>query len=72
MYTIHLVNTCFFKDPFKDVSDDFKDELTLSTELENKFYASLKKFHTDQLLGSLYQFIVIYIRTCPVKYKGWL
>ncbi|XP_065899490.1 E3 ubiquitin-protein ligase rnf213-alpha-like isoform X3 [Dysidea avara] len=59
------------QDPFKDISDDFKDELNLPAELESKFYASLKKFHADQLLGSLYQFIVIYISSCPVMYKDW-
>ena len=63
---------CLLKDLFKDVGDDFKQQVNFSQAEETKFYVSLKKFHTDQLLGSLYQFIVLFVRNCSVNSKDWL
>ena len=62
----------YVKDLFKDVADDFKKQIHFSQRgAEAKFYGSLKKFHTDRLLGSLYQFIVLFIRNCSVFMKDW-
>ena len=63
---------CLLKDLFKDLADDFKQQINFSQAEETKFYVSLKKFHTDQLLGSLYQFIVLFVRNSPVNSKDWL
>ena len=64
--------SCLLKDLFKDVGDDFKQQINFSQMEETKFYVSLKKFHSDQLLGSLYQFIVLFVRNSPVNSKNWL
>ena len=64
--------SCLLKDLFKDVGDDFKQQINFSQMEETKFYVSLKKFHSDQLLGSLYQFIVLFVRNSPVNSKDWL
>ena len=62
---------CLFKDLFKDVNDDFKQQIHFPQTDESIFYVSLNKFHADQLLGSLYQFIVLFVRNCSVDYKDW-
>ena len=74
-YIIYVYVSVIFvllKDLFKDVGDDFKEQIHFSQADETKFYVSLKKFHTDQLLGSLYQFIVLFVRNCTVHSKDWL
>ena len=62
---------CLLKDLFKDVDNDFKEQIHFSQADETQFYVSLKKFHTDQLLGTLYQFIVLFVRNHSVHSKDW-
>ena len=50
------------QDIFKDINDNFKQQLDWTEEDESKFRSSVKKFHIDKLLGLLYQFIVLFIR----------
>ena len=54
---------------FKNVKTDFKD--LLSESVRDKLCKALKKFCINDLLGSLYQFIVIFVRFEPVENKNW-
>ena len=54
------------------MDDEFKQEVHFSQADEIVFYGSLKKFHIDQLLGSLFQFIVLFVKNSSTyNSKDW-